>query len=233
MRPLSFRLLTLRLRLGHWSAVAEEIRSGSCKIETLRLIANRNRRHLAGNTSTDIIQAVATSLEHSTSLRTLKLFLWSGFSDGAVVALAKALTVNMNLCSLKLGLYCKVDKAWAQEQQFTLHVLGDEAYKAMSEMLKSKKEPLELHLPRPRSDASPEQWKLYRIESVLNAVGRGNLVATNQASNEAWVRAFDKVNSSLVAKGEEPEHHVGCVYSLLLAQAQFGISVASMLTCVV
>jgi hypothetical protein len=208
--------LILEGGVDSWLVIADEIRNGFFRPETLVLV--RTTASSAFET-TEAIQVMIGAIECNSSLRKLSLYSTTGFSDEMGVTLAKALTVNTTMAQICLRNTCKASNSAYHSSQ-PPNTLGAEAYKAFIAMLKINMN-IRLKLPNLESDADSEtrvQQSLMRIERNLNEAYCGSLVASNQTTREEWVNALQRLNDSC-EKNEincgTGSFHLSCVYSML------------------
>ena len=210
-RSLSINKLILEGGVDSWLVIADEIRNGFFRPETLVLV--RTTASSAFETA-EAIQVILGAIECNSSLRKLSLYSTTGFSDEMGVALAKALTVNTTMVWIDLqNTYTTSNSAYHPSQP--PNTLGAEAYKEFIAMLKINMN-VRLKLPNLKSDADSEtrvQQSLMRIESNLNEAYCGSLVTSNQTTREEWVNALQRLNDS--CKNDGASFHLSCVYSML------------------
>jgi hypothetical protein len=203
--------LILEGGVDSWLVIADEIRNGFFRPETLVLV--RTTASSAFETA-EAIQVILGAIECNSSLRKLSLYSTTGFSDEMGVALAKALTVNTTMVWIDLqNTYTTSNSAYHPSQP--PNTLGAEAYKEFIAMLKINMN-VRLKLPNLKSDADSEtrvQQSLMRIESNLNEAYCGSLVTSNQTTREEWVNALQRLNDS--CKNDGASFHLSCVYSML------------------
>jgi hypothetical protein len=198
--------LRLVMETEQWLAVADEIRHGRCRVQTLTLAMKQVTRSEA----TEAVEAVASAIRLDRNLKYLTLRMVNGFTDEACVALAEALTVNTTLLRIILDVDCFRYQAHTAE-------LGAPAYEAFSAMLRVNTS-LRLVVPPFGNDSDDERLvdshNQMLIEHRLNKVGRGRLLAlSNHTTSEEWVGALHDLNSSNA--NDPPAFRVSCLYSLL------------------
>jgi hypothetical protein len=201
--------LHLLLKTDQWLAVADEIRRGRCNVRILTLTLFVHR----GTTSdaTESVKALASAIRLDQNLRHLTLDVEGGFTDGAGVALAEALTVNTTLWKIILS-----DDSFLCGVHYKA-TLGAQAYEAFSTMLRVNTN-LALKLPlfeyRGADERLRRSREQMRIEQRLNQVGRGRLLSSTQTTREEYVDALHELNSN-AAYCDLTWFQLGCVYSLL------------------
>ena len=215
-RSLSLYKLILEGGVDSWLVIADEIRNGFFRPETLVLVRTTACSALE---TAEAFQVMIGAIQFNGSLRKLNLYSTTGFSDEMGVALAKALTVNTTLVQLDLQNTFTTSNSTYHPSQ-PLKAFGAEAYTAFIAMLKINMN-IRLELPDLKSDADSEtrvQQSLMRIELQLNYADRGSLVASNQTTREEWVNALQRLNDSC-EKNEincgTGSFHLSCVYSML------------------
>jgi hypothetical protein len=196
--------LILLLKPDQWLAVADEIRLGRYLTKNLKLDMFLSPRSEA----TEAVKAVASAIREDRHLESLELGMEDGFTDEAGVALAEALTINKTLRVLSLD-----DDFFTVDPDHSKASLGAQAYEAFGAMLRVNTS-IKLDLPT-FDDAVGDQkdfehLKQMRIEQLLNAVGRGRLLVSNQTPREDWVNALQELNAP-----NNDAFKVGCLYSLL------------------
>jgi hypothetical protein len=141
-----------------WLAVADEIRLGRYLIKNLYFVLLKS----SSSEATEAVKAVASAIREDHHLELLMLGMEDGFTDGAGVALAEALTTNNTLRRLLL-----VDNMFASARGYAKASLGARAYGAFGTMLRANNS-LMLDLPVRGDDAGDqievEHFNQMRIE---------------------------------------------------------------------
>jgi hypothetical protein len=198
--------LALAVELDSLLAVADEIRQGRCRVETLNLWMFR----ASSPEATKAVKAVANAIRGDRNVVRLGLSIDKGFTDEAGVALAEALTVNKTLRKVKLSVSMRPNFRVRSKAN-----LGVPAYEAFSAMLRTNTN-LSLSVPPLRTARGDERLiesrKQMHIEQRLNKLGRGILLSSSNTPREAWVDALQELNT----KNIDENLKVSCLYSLLL-----------------
>jgi len=208
--------LYLEGTVDSWLVIADEIRNGRFRPETMALIRTTASSALETD---DAIQAIIGALECDSSLRNLGICSITGFTDEMGVALAKALTVNTTLEKIYLkNKYPTLNHPLHQQSQ-PPKVLGAKACKALAAMLKTKKILFRLELPGIKSDADSEtmlQHFLMCIEIYLTNAGRGSLVMSNQTTREEWINVLQDLDVTVSKEqNKRSSFQLSCLYSML------------------
>ena len=198
----------LTLETDHWLALADEIRQGHCNIKHLSL----NKFQSSSSQDTEAIKAIASAIRLDRNLESLELHTESDLADEAVVVLAEALTVNKTLRKITLSL----DPEYPSHQVQAEDELSAHTYDAVCAMLRVDTNlVLEVPLFTGVSDERLfDSRNRMRIEQVLNLVGRGKLLSSNQTTRNEWVDTLHMLNSYSNVD-ETPEFNVSCLYSVL------------------
>jgi hypothetical protein len=205
--------LALAVEMDVWLAVADEIRLGHCRVETLNLWMFRG----SSPEATEAVKALANAIREDHNLVRLGLCIDSGFTDEAGAALAEALTVNKTLSKVSLAVSMRPSFRVRHKANLGVH-----AYEAFGAMLRANTN-LCLSVPPLCTTSSGDErllksHKQMRIEQRLNTVGRGTLLSSSNTPREAWVNALQELNS----KNIDDPLKVSCLYSLLrLSPAAF------------
>jgi hypothetical protein len=124
--------------------------------------------------------------------------LEDGLTDKAGVALAEALTVNKTLCKINLSTTVPPSQPVRNKAAATI---GAQAYVAFSTMMHANTS-IVLKLPPFENAGTDERLResqdQLRIKQLLNNVGRGRILASNQTTREQWFDALNELNSENV-----------------------------------